>query len=87
MHKYNQKYFVVFVKCLYLWGMEDLLKALGVIQEKRIPKYVYNSVLTRINPYNPFSYLFLVIGIVLNIPLYGIINTIDQLKRNPFKYK
>lgn len=39
----------------------------------------------RMNPYNPLSYIFIVISLVVGLVLYGIIGTFKGY-RNPFKW-
>ena len=69
--------------------MEELLKMLLVLQERKVPVYPnIKRIETRLNPYNPLSYILLIVEIVLTLLLKGILGVRDMyLYRNPFKYE
>lgn len=62
--------------------MKTILKALCIIQIQR----KYNS--TRINPYNPLSYITIVLTILIGILMFGFVGVWKEIDlRNPFKYQ
>lgn len=67
--------------------MEELLLLLRVFQERKIKQFagVYR-IQQRLNPYNPLSYLYIIIEFILSIFLYGILGTFKNIS-NPFKYR
>lgn len=69
--------------------IEKSLKALGILQEKKVKQRLGYYVYRRLNPWNPLTYLAILIMFVLVIVLYGVIgfykemsNTIKELKWN-----
>lgn len=66
--------------------MEDLLILLKVIQQKKVKRHYGYQIHERLNPYNPLSYICLIIDFVFGIIMYGIVGYL-KYKRNPFKYK
>lgn len=73
--------------------MIKLLKAIGVIRE--VPNRGRNPKLgkgfttaTRLDPYNPLSYITIVVVLLLALILFGIKGMWRQLDiRNPFKWR
>lgn len=42
---------------------------------------------SRINPFNPLSYIFVILSIIIGIILFGIVGFWDHVdNKNPFKY-
>ena len=70
--------------------MRKLLKILFIIQEKKkLDEFKRTRTLKRINPYNPLSYLAILITILIAIILFGFVGAwkeIDVLD-NPFNWK
>ena len=70
--------------------MRKFLKLLIVIQEKQKLNplnYNYHTV-RRINPFNPLSYLTIVLVFLIGIILFGFVGIWKEIDlRNPFKYK
>lgn len=63
--------------------MRKVLIALGVIQTKTINKDEFDA--SRLNPYNPLSYMTVLIVLIIGIICFGIIGFKDQIDlRNPF---
>ena len=70
--------------------MRKLLKILFIIQEKKkLDEFKRTRTLRRINPYNPLSYLAMLITILLAIILYGFVGAWNEIDifPNPFKWK
>lgn len=70
--------------------MRKLLKKLFIIQEKEsIDSFKITRTLRRVNPYNPLSYLAMLITILLAIILYGFIGAWKEtdLFPNPFNWR
>lgn len=70
--------------------MKDVFKDLKIIQEKKVPKgnlSGYFTIYERLNPYNPLSYITLILAFVVSIVLYGLIGTCRDLRKNPFKWR
>lgn len=68
-----------------------LLKKIGVIQEvDNVGRKLGRGFLTarRLNPYNPLSYIGLIIAVILFIPIVVIIAIYESVIkfRNPFKW-
>lgn len=64
--------------------MKTVLKILWIYQEKpgwskEIPLMVTKR---RLNPYNPLTYIFMILVIVICLILHGIAGTLDRIK-NP----
>ena len=71
--------------------MRKLLRNLKVIQtvsnkdrDPMLGRRYMNA--NRINPYNPLSYIVVIIGGILVILAYGFIGCKDQIDGNPFKW-
>lgn len=65
--------------------MRKFLKGIGVLQSKdvghRFKRY-------RINPWNPLSYLTIIIVVIMHTVWYGVKGTYDEVYgRNPFKWQ
>lgn len=68
--------------------MIKFLKAIYIIQEKREKdKSGFWRNYRRINPFNPLSYILLLIVPIIAFIAFGVVAMWDHLdKRNPFKY-
>jgi len=66
--------------------MEDLLKMLMVIQERKIKHRLGRQVLMRLNPFNPLTYIVMIISFIVGTILYGVVGYWSGFK-NPFKYR
>lgn len=63
--------------------MRKLLKTLWVIQESKS-----NKVKRRLNPYNPLTYLTILITIIVGLLLFGFVGLWGEIdKKNPFKFQ
>jgi len=63
--------------------MRNVLRKLWIIQDSKINK----KIRTRLNPYNPLSYLTIVLVIVVGVLLFGFMGIFDEIEmRNPFKW-
>lgn len=72
-------------KLILLTNMRKILKKLYVIQQK---KDAYGYERSRFNPYNPLSYIVIILMPVVAILLLGIIGLVKEVDfNNPFKYK
>ena len=70
--------------------MRKFLKLLLVIQEKQKhnPLGHHHYTLIRVNPFNPISYLAIVLIFLIGIILFGFVGIWKEIDlRNPFKYK
>jgi hypothetical protein len=66
--------------------LRQLLILLWVIQEKNEP--YTKPKLRRINPYNPLSYLCMIVVLVIGIALFGIIGVWKEMDfKQPFKWR
>ena len=70
--------------------VEKILKRLFILQEvsneSREPKLVRGfSTARRVNPYNPLSYVALILFIIGCIIMFGFVGIIEEIK-NPFKW-
>lgn len=66
------------------------MKFLFVLQEtKRIPKNGFHErKMKRLNPYNPLTYIVILLTFVIGIILFGLIGFWKEIdSENPFKYK
>lgn len=69
--------------------MDKILLDLKIVQEKSVPTGNFGGiykVYTRMNPYNPLSYIVILITAILYIVLYGVVGFYKDLVRNPFKW-
>lgn len=62
--------------------LETILKYIGVFQTRKIP--YGNPELgfrteERINPFNPLSYLFILIGLVIGLLMYGFVGMWEKI--------
>lgn len=68
--------------------MRKILIKMYIIQEKRNER---GFIRHRLNPYNPMSYVYLLISFVAGLLYYGIRGLSDEMdmrgKRNPFKWQ
>ena len=70
--------------------MINFLKSIKVIQERKrrnFNKVYYTEI--RYNPYNPLSYIFMILELIGGFLIYGVIGIKSDLKRinyNPFKW-
>jgi hypothetical protein len=68
--------------------MRKILTKINIIQEK---KNENGFIRHRLNPYNPLSYIYLVISFIAGLFYYGIRGLSDEMdmrgKRNPFKWQ
>ena len=69
-------------------SVETILKKVYVLQEKKNEQRVGRgfTTLIRINPYNPLSYVSIVVGCLISLLLYGIVGTFENVK-NPFRWQ
>jgi hypothetical protein len=69
--------------------MRKFLKIIGVIQHKQVAKkFGDNGKLIRINPYNPISYLAIIIICLIGLILFGIKGFRDEVDtRNIFRWR
>lgn len=67
--------------------MEELFLLFRVIKERKVHQFkgVYR-IQQRLNPYNPLSYLVLIIDCTIGTLLYGIVGYWKNFV-NPFKYR
>jgi hypothetical protein len=66
---------------------KDIFKFFGIIQEKQFKDdegYLYKK--RRVNPFNPLSYIFIIILIVISVFLFGIVKLIEE-NENPFLWQ
>lgn len=72
--------------------IKKILRGLFIVQERsnigRNPKLGKGySTAYRFNPYNPLSYITVVIALIIGITLYGILGFWKEMdKQNPFKW-
>lgn len=76
--------------------MRELLKAIGVLQSISNDKRHKNGLKKlgrgyceahRLNPFNPLSYLTIIIGVVLGLLLFGVVGFWKETDtKNPFKW-
>lgn len=69
--------------------MDKILLDLKIVQEKSVPTGKFDGhyrVYSRLNPYNPLSYITLAISIVVYLVLYGVVGLHKDLSSNPFKW-
>jgi hypothetical protein len=66
--------------------IRKFLKAIGVLQEKRI-KHGFKR--KRLNPYNPLSYITIIVCVLIGIVLFGFVGITKEMdfSENPFKYQ
>ena len=68
--------------------MRKILTKIHVIQEKRNER---GFIRHRLNPYNPLSYVYLVISFIAGLFYYGVRGLKDEMdlrgKKNPFKWQ
>lgn len=68
--------------------MRKILTKIHVIQEKKNER---GFIRHRLNPYNPLSYVYLVISFIAGLFYYGIRGLQDEMdirgKKNPFKWQ
>lgn len=73
-------------------NFRKVLKFLYVIQEKYLEKEeaIYGKdawKVRRLNPYNPLSYITIILGFILGIILFGVYGFWEEIEmRNPFKW-
>lgn len=67
---------------------KKVLKALYIVQEKVKKNGPYHTrKLVRLNPYNPLTYIALLIAIIMSLILFGIAGTWKDVDfKNTFKY-
>lgn len=68
-------------------NLTNFLRLFSIIQFKDIENSKYSKV--RINPWNPLSYLFVLLILFCYLLLYGVRGTIKDygiFDKNPFKY-
>ena len=68
--------------------MKKILIALKVVQEKKVKDplgLTYTK--RRLNPFNPLTYLFLVITFVVALLMYGFVGVWEQININELKFK
>lgn len=68
--------------------MRKFLVKLLIIQEKTfIDKFNKKVLKGRLNPYNPLSYIFLSLVLILGVVMYGILGIKDALNMDELKLK
>lgn len=61
--------------------MRKFLTKIYVLQKRKDKK-------KRINPYNPISYLVIVLATIIGILMFGFVGVFDQVdEKNPFKWQ
>ena len=65
-----------------------ILKALYIVQEQVKKNGSYHKrTLVRLNPYNPLTYIAILIGFIMSFILFGIVGTCKNVDfKNSFKY-
>jgi hypothetical protein len=73
--------------------MSKILRFLFIIEEKKVIDNGDEDFFHRFNPYNPLSYLTILVFIILSLPLFGVVGTfglVNTFKNlgitNPFKW-
>ena len=69
--------------------IRKILKLLLIVQE-RTHKDVFNKkrVQQRINPYNPLSYIFFLLALIIGIFVFGIVGICEEFElHNEFKWR
>lgn len=67
--------------------MRKLLKYLYVIQEKTYDKKFRKAVKRRLNPYNPLTYLFIVIFLIVGVIMFGVVGLKNEINIDELKFK
>lgn len=63
----------------------NILKFLFIVQEIKV-EYGYKR--RRLNRYNPLTYVFIVVALLVTIIMYGVVGFTKEVDfRNPFKYQ
>jgi len=68
--------------------MNKILRKLGIIQERKTIDFYRKTIIEqRFNPYNPLTYIFIPIVIIIAILLYGVIEVFQgERVTKPFKW-
>lgn len=68
--------------------MRKLLKTVGVIQTKEInDTFKRKKTLQRLNPFNPLTYIFILIALIVGIVMFGIVGIKNEINLDDLKFK
>lgn len=69
--------------------MRKLLKALYIVQEKTtLDKFKRRTKVQRLNPYNPLTYIAILIASIIGMILFGIVGYWNMIElKQSFKYQ
>ena len=61
--------------------MRRFLKAIRVIQERKERTRLNSYTYMRLNPYNPLTYLAMIIGLILGVIMFGLVGIKDEIDK------
>ena len=68
--------------------MRKVMKNLWVIQEKNfLDEFKRTRVKHRLNPYNPITYIFIVMSLVIGVVMFGVVGIKNEININELKFK
>jgi predicted PurR-regulated permease PerM len=68
--------------------MRKILKMLWIIQEKKIINpFNEVSTLKRLNPYNPLSYLTILLCLIIGVFMFGFVGVFNEFNMDELKFK
>lgn len=69
--------------------MDKFFKRVKVIQERIVKGSLkcFDRKEERLNPYNPLSYVFLVLGVIACFTMHGVVGVHRELRKNPFRWR
>lgn len=68
--------------------MRKFLKYVGIINTKEIKdSFNHNRTLKRLNPYNPLTYIFILISLIIGLIMFGLVGIKDEINLDDLKFK
>lgn len=68
--------------------MKKIMKNLYIIQEKKfLDEFKHKKVKYRLNPYNPLTYIVIIMSLVIGIFMFGFVGIKNEININELKFK
>lgn len=68
--------------------MRNILKKMFIIQERTyLDEFKHKRTKRRLNPYNPLTYIAILLALIVAIIMFGVVGFKDQISINELKFK
>ena len=71
----------------FIWVIQEKDSEMIVTRKKDFTKHLYKRKYRRVNPFNPLTYLVILITIVVGVFMFGLVGFKKEIGSNPFKWQ